>query len=106
MDFVAYLPYIVLLIGVMGFIIAVVIKDGKLSQTELIKIVEVAVKAAELRYINSNGDYDRTKSALDTICNLMGIDELDTLLYENIMDIIDGIVNDLPKTSERLKSVI
>ena len=98
-----YLPSIILLIGVIGFLISLMLNTGKITKADMYKIVEIAVKSAELKYINANGDFDRASFALNTICNLLGKTELDATLYDNIMAMIDAVVNDLPKTSERLK---
>ena len=94
------IPYIILAGGVLVYLFLQYRKNGEISLLDLKNIVEIGVKAAEYAFIK-NQSVDRASLALDTIAELLGF-EIDQKLMDEITTIIPAIINDLPKTSDRL----
>lgn len=99
-----YLPYIVLFVGIVGYLVIQYQKNGEVTVEDLRKIVEIGVKNAEYQYIKSGGKIDRSKLCLEIIAGLFGkeVGSLSIAVLDDIETIKLAILNDLPKTSERL----
>lgn len=100
---ISYLPIIVLILGVIGYLVSVYMKNGEITIADLYKIVEIAVKSAEIKYINSGGGFDRFNMALGLIASMLGKTKLEGDLLFEIENMIDSVINDLPETTPRIK---
>ena len=98
-----YGPIILILVGVAGYLWTQYRQNGTLSLEDLAVAVQYAVKAAEIRYIKSGGAIDRYTQAISMIMSMLGIEAMDPETADILDTMIDGAVNDLPKTSERME---
>lgn len=80
-------------------------ENGEVTVEDLTKVVEIGVKNAEYQYIKSGGKIDRTELSLEIIAGLFGkqVSALSEAVLADIEDIKLAILNDLPKTTDRMK---